>query len=176
MDGERAQVQQGGAVGPLQRFDSLEAIFLTHLHMDHLADYYNFFVLGGNVPNADNDNLAGPVRVFGPDPAGGLPPKFRGGQAPTVAPDNPTPGTRAMTEHCHQAYAYSNNMFMLESHVEAQQVGPIARRSRAGRLVLTHIGDLGHTPLDTAQWAKWASNGYDDEVTIGEDLQRIVLA
>ncbi|MDR7303807.1 MBL fold metallo-hydrolase [Haloactinomyces albus] len=45
---------------------------------------------------------------------------------------------------------------MLESHVEAQKVGPIAQRSQDRRLVLTHIGDLGHTPLDTALWAKWA--------------------
>lgn len=33
------------------RFRSLQAIFLTHLHADHLADYFNFFLLAGNVPN-----------------------------------------------------------------------------------------------------------------------------
>ena len=51
-------------------FSRLTNIFITHLHADHLADYYNYFLLGGNVTNDTNDNLAGPVRVDGPGPAG----------------------------------------------------------------------------------------------------------
>ena len=36
-------------------FANLEAIFITHQHADHLADYYNYFLLGGNVTNDSND-------------------------------------------------------------------------------------------------------------------------
>lgn len=93
------------------RLSDLEAIFLTHLHADHIADYYDFFLLGGSIPNRHKDTLGGPVAVYGPGPAGGLSPKFGGGTAPTVAPDDPTPGTRMMTQRCHEAYAYSSNMF-----------------------------------------------------------------
>src|SRR3954452_25100567 len=45
---------------------NLEAIFLTHLHADHIADYYNFFLLGGHIPNSRGDNIGGPVKVYGP--------------------------------------------------------------------------------------------------------------
>lgn len=268
---------------------NLEAIFLTHLHADHIADYYNFFLLGGHIPNSRGDNIGGPVKVYGPGPAGGLPPKFGGGEAPVVNPDDPTPGTAAMTESCHAAYAYSSNVFirdtgirdirtlmqvneipvpdvgssytntapamqpfpvmqddrvtvsgilvphgpvypafafrfdtaygsvtfsgdttytdniptlardtdlliheainvqgaqlppailshLLTSHVEVQKVGPIAQKARAQQLVLSHIADLAHHPIDSAQWTKWAGQGYDRKVSIGQDLQRITLA
>lgn len=94
------------------RLDSLRGIFLTHLHADHVADYYNFFLLGGHIENILGDTLAGPVPVYGPGPAGGLPPKFGGGTAPTVAPGSPTPGTAEMTARLHEAYAYSDNIFL----------------------------------------------------------------
>ncbi|SFM81136.1 RNAse Z [Pseudonocardia ammonioxydans] len=94
------------------RLDSLRGIFLTHLHADHIADYYNFFLLGGHIKNILGDTLAGPVPVYGPGPAGGLPPKFGGGTAPTVAPESPAPGTAEMTARLHEAYAYSDNIFL----------------------------------------------------------------
>src|SRR5574340_540577 len=96
---------------------SLNSIFLTHLHADHLGDYYNFFLLGGHIPNPNGDNLAGPVKIYGPGPADGLPPKFGGGEALTVDPQAPTPGTAAMTENLHQAYAYSDNIFLRDMDI-----------------------------------------------------------
>lgn len=30
---------------------SIRGIFITHLHADHIADYYNFFMLGAHIPN-----------------------------------------------------------------------------------------------------------------------------
>jgi len=268
---------------------NIEAIFLTHLHADHIADYYNFFLLGGHIPNSKGDNIGGPVKVYGPGPAGGLPPKFGGGDAPVVNPANPTPGTAAMTESLNAAYAYSTNVFirdtgirdirtlmqvneipvpdvgssytntapvmqpfpvmqddrvkvsgilvphgpvypafafrfdtaygsvtlsgdttythniptlakgtdlliheainvqgaqlppatlshLLTSHVEVQKVGPIAQKAGARQLVLSHIADLVHHPIDTEQWTKWACRGYDGKVSVGQDLQRITLA
>jgi ribonuclease BN (tRNA processing enzyme) len=93
-------------------FASLTGIFITHLHADHVADYYNFFLQAGSVPNQEKDNLSGPVGVYGPGPAGGLPPTFGGGEAPTVAPEAPTPGIVELTDQCHAAYAYSTNVFL----------------------------------------------------------------
>lgn len=96
---------------------SMRAIFITHLHADHVADYYNFFLLGGSVPNALGDTLPDGVDVYGPGRAGGLPPKFGGGVAPTVDPKLPTPGIKDLTESCHDAYAYSSNLFTRDSGV-----------------------------------------------------------
>ncbi|MFF4793331.1 MBL fold metallo-hydrolase [Streptomyces sp. NPDC001276] len=268
---------------------SLSGIFITHLHADHVADYYNFFLLGGSVPNQEHDNLTHPVPVYGPGPAGGLPPKFGGGQAPTVNPDSPTPGLKALTDDCHAAYAYSTNVFLrdmgiqdirsladvheielpevgatyentapamkpfvvmeddrvkvsailvphgpvfpsfafrfdtdhgsvtfsgdttysdnlialakgsdvlvheaisvegldapavfvdhlLQSHVEVQKVGPIAQRAEVDMLVLSHISEVAHNPIDVRKWKKWAQRGYSGKVIVGEDLQRIKLA
>ena len=94
---------------------SLAAIFLTHLHADHIADYYNFFMLGANIPNTLGDIVTGPVAVYGPGPAGGLAPAFGGAQVATVAPADPTPGTARMTAKAIEAYAYSSNLFMRDS-------------------------------------------------------------
>lgn len=96
---------------------NLTAIFLTHLHADHVADYYNFFLLGGYVPEPGNDNLVPPIPVYGPGPAGGLPPPFGGGQAPVVNPADPTPGTMALTRSCNASYAYSSNLFIRDSGI-----------------------------------------------------------
>lgn len=96
------------------RFSALRSIFITHLHADHIADYYNFIILAGSAPNFTGDVLS-PIDVYGPGPAGALPGKFGGGDVGTVAPNNPTPGMRDLTELCSQAYAYSSNIFMRDS-------------------------------------------------------------
>lgn len=97
------------------RFENLKSIFITHLHVDHLADYYNFFTFASS-PNSQRDQLAGPIDVYGPGSAGGLPPKLGGGEAPTVAPQDPTPGIAALTDRCHEAYAYSSNIFIRDTN------------------------------------------------------------
>jgi ribonuclease BN (tRNA processing enzyme) len=112
--GRAAATQYVRAGLPLK---NLAAIFLTHLHADHVADYYNFFLLGGFVPQPDKDNLVLPIQVYGPGPAGGLPPKFGRGQAPVVNPADPTPGTKALTKACTAAYAYSSNVFIRDSNI-----------------------------------------------------------
>lgn len=65
---------------------------------------------------------------------------------------------------------------LLQSHVEVQKVGPIAQRAGVSKLVLTHISDLAGNPLDADKWKSWAQAGYDGEVVVGDDLQRIALA
>jgi ribonuclease BN (tRNA processing enzyme) len=97
-------------------FSGLTGIFVTHLHADHIADYYNFFLLGGNVTNDSNDNLSGPVSVYGPGPAGALPPAAKP-PVDTVNPADPTPGIAALTGYLTNGYAYSHNIFIRETAI-----------------------------------------------------------
>lgn len=115
VDCGRASVTQFAAAG--LKFQSIAGVFLTHLHADHVADYYNFFMLGGHIRNQAGDHIERPVPIYGPGPAGGLQPKFGGGEAPTLNPVNPTPGTAAMTQSLHDAYAYSMNVFLRDMNV-----------------------------------------------------------
>ena len=265
----------------------LRAVFVTHLHADHVADYFNLFLLGGHLAPSQGDGLTGAVPVHGPGPAGGLPPTFGGGTSPTTNPDDPTPGLRALTDYCADAFAYSTNLFMRDSHtrqtrdlvdvreietpaaatyqntapatapftvfeddrvrvratlvphgpafpafafrfdsdhgsvtfsgdttysdnlialahrtdllvheainvvgfdgppalvdhllaghVEVQKVGPVAQRAQAGRLVLSHVGDLAAPVIDRRTWVRWASRGYDGPVRVGNDLDTFTV-
>lgn len=292
IDCGRSAVTQYAATG-LAMAD-IRDIFITHLHSDHVADYYNFALIGGVIGNSVDDKLVAPVGVYGPGDAGGLrAPNFDYPGFPVVGADvNPTPGTVEMTDRLHEAYAYTSNIFLrdngpsggppdprtlfdvrdiaipdvgasfentapdmepflvmqdenvrvtatlvphgpvypsfafrfdtdygsvtfsgdtrlsenldrlaagtdtlvheainvegsglppafvahnLESHVEVQEVGKIAQKAGATRLVLSHLGDYTGV-IDEAKWKAWAQDGYDGEVIVGRDLQRLVLA
>ena len=80
------------------------------------ADHYNYFLLGGNVTNDENDNLARPVAVHGPGPAGALPPPVKP-PVSTVRPDDPTPGISDLTAKLTEGYAYSHNIFIRETAI-----------------------------------------------------------
>ncbi len=89
----------------------LTTMFITHLHTDHIVDYYSFFASGsfGAPPGRT------PIAVYGPGPAGGLPPDEVGNPNPPTAdppPGSPTPGLLATTKALHQAFAYTNNIFI----------------------------------------------------------------
>jgi ribonuclease BN (tRNA processing enzyme) len=91
------------------RFDNLKSMFITHLHTDHIVDYFSFFLSGGYTASKGKQ----PVTVYGPGPAGGLPPSQVGQSSPaTIDPQNPTPGLAATTEALQQAFAYTNNIFI----------------------------------------------------------------
>ncbi|MCT7368563.1 MBL fold metallo-hydrolase [Mycolicibacterium llatzerense] len=91
------------------RFDQLRSLFITHLHTDHIVDYYSFFLSGGYTASPGK----GAVTVYGPGPAGGLPPSEVGNpNPPTVEPASPTPGIAAMTDALHRAFAYTSNIFI----------------------------------------------------------------
>jgi ribonuclease BN (tRNA processing enzyme) len=90
-------------------FDGLKAMFITHLHTDHITDYGSFLMSGGYTAAKDK----APVTVYGPGPAGGLPPSRVGDADPaTIDPDAPTPGLAATTAALQQAFAYTNNVFI----------------------------------------------------------------
>ncbi len=95
-------------------FYNLQAMFVTHLHADHLADYYNYFLLESGQANAEGDRLNLDTKtqlpVHGPGSAGALPVTTT--TYPTIAPQNPVPGIKDLTERLNEGYAYSYNVFM----------------------------------------------------------------
>jgi ribonuclease BN (tRNA processing enzyme) len=100
------------------RFDGLKSLFITHLHTDHIVDYYSFFLSGGYTASAGK----APVTVFGPGPAGGLPPSQVGNANPaTVDPGNPAPGLAATTDALHRAFAYTSNIFIRDMGIDDVQ-------------------------------------------------------
>jgi ribonuclease BN (tRNA processing enzyme) len=90
--------------GPL---DALRAVFLTHLHSDHVVDLNNIMTVGlyNGVHRVDQE-----VPIWGPGDRGALPPLFGAPPAPEpVAPENPTPGTRDMVDLIVRAFATDFN-------------------------------------------------------------------
>ena len=110
--------------GPL---DQLRAVFLTHLHSDHVTDLSVLFGSGlfNGLQKADL-----PVKLIGPGNRTTLPPLFGPAPAPpVVAPENPTPGTAEMWALMVQAMATDyndrarDNRFLVPSQlVEATDV------------------------------------------------------
>jgi ribonuclease BN (tRNA processing enzyme) len=59
------------------------------------------------------------VTVYGPGPAGGLPPSRVGNADPaTIAPQQPAPGLAATTAALQQAFAYTNNIFIRDMGID----------------------------------------------------------
>ena len=117
IDCGRSSVTQFEAAG--LRFDSIKNIFLTHLHADHLADYYNYFMLGGHIKNQEGDHIDQLVHVIGPGKSAALPLKWTpNGPSPDVPtlPPGDT-GTVGMTDLLNQAYSYSMNIFLRDMAV-----------------------------------------------------------
>lgn len=87
----------GFDLGPLVRH-----VFLTHLHSDHTASYWNLLHLGWP---------AHQMRVIGPGRAGLPIPRFPPGapELPLYGAANPTPGTVDMTDLLFAAHAYDLN-------------------------------------------------------------------
>ncbi len=110
VDCGRSAVTQYGRCG--LRFRDLAAVFITHLHIDHIADYANVVLLAAHGPNDVGDAVPTPFPVYGPGPAGALPPGHDGGTPPAVGEADPTPGTRALTAKSLEATAYSSNIFL----------------------------------------------------------------
>nr|MDQ3570819.1 MBL fold metallo-hydrolase [Actinomycetota bacterium] len=91
----------------------LHEVFVTHLHSDHVCDYFNLFLLGWPILQWNP-----PVDVYGPGSAGGaasLPPDDRARPAPMLHPDNPAPGLVDLTVAAIGAHAYDLNIRMREA-------------------------------------------------------------
>lgn len=100
---------------------NLRALFLTHLHQDHIADYPSLLLIGSGA----GLGTQGPVPVIGPCTRGVLENDVtgylqRGGTivragAAGGAPATVTPGTRQMTELLWQAFAQCINNMTLDA-------------------------------------------------------------
>jgi len=122
------------------KFSNLEAIFIGALHADHIADYYNYFMLA-SMENSEGDELPdGPLTVYGPGPAGALPPPAVS-PATTIAPANPTPGIKELTHRLTQGYAYSSNIFIRE-----QNTRPITEFTQGVKEI--KVPNVGANPLN----------------------------
>ena len=120
----------------------LSQVFLTHLHSDHVCEYFNLFLLGWPILQHNP-----PVHVHGPGSAGpmcALPAEDDEPAIPLVSPDEPTPGIVEVTNHQIRANAFDLNIRMREAgrsdltdlivpraisvpgHVGASPLGPVA--------------------------------------------------
>jgi ribonuclease BN (tRNA processing enzyme) len=98
-------------------FARLHAVFLTHLHADHIGDLPGMLLYPWGAREGDNGPLA-PVRVYGPSrpevvPIGDA--TFH--RETTICPDRPAPGTTDLVESILAGYAYHLNVMPLDARM-----------------------------------------------------------
>lgn len=100
--------------------DRVRALFLTHLHGDHVADLAPLLLFA---PFERRERESGPITVLGPGDRGVLPwtsVHATGGPEPEpVSPCAPTPGTVAMMDRLVEAFATDINDRILDSLARA---------------------------------------------------------
>jgi ribonuclease BN (tRNA processing enzyme) len=96
-------------------FTRLAAVFLTHMHADHVGDLPGMLLYPWGVRTGENGPLP-PIRVYGPSrpespPAG--PATFR--RRTTIHPERPFPGTSDLVDSVLAGYAYHLNVMPLDA-------------------------------------------------------------
>jgi ribonuclease BN (tRNA processing enzyme) len=98
-------------------FTCLEAVFLTHLHADHIGDLPGMLLYPWGVRVGDNGPLA-PIRVYGPSRPDTVP---TGDAAfhreTTIHPERPAPGTTDLIGSILAGYAYHLNVMPLDARM-----------------------------------------------------------
>ena len=98
-------------------FSRLEAVFLTHLHADHIGDLAGLLLYPWGVRVGDNGPLP-PIRVYGPS----RPERLPAGDAifhreTTIHPERPAPGTTDLVQSILAGYAYHLNVMPLDTRM-----------------------------------------------------------
>jgi len=99
-------------------FRGLEAVFVTHLHVDHVGDLAGLLLYpwGGRV--GDDGAPLPPVRVYGPTRPAALPAGDAAFHRRTIIhPELPAPGTADLVEHILAGYAYHLNVMPLDARM-----------------------------------------------------------
>lgn len=83
------------------------------------------------------------------------------------------PGVDRLVQRANGTPAFRNHL--IESHTTAEQVGQIATRARAKKLVLSHFvpGDMDW--ITDAMWREEVAKHYKGEIVVGRDLMEIPL-
>jgi ribonuclease BN (tRNA processing enzyme) len=98
-------------------FRKLQAVFLTHLHVDHVGDLPGMLLYPWGVRTDDLGPLP-PIRVYGPpgDPAfHGTNSAFR--QRSIIHPEQPAPGTSDLVRSICAGFAYHLNVMPLDAEM-----------------------------------------------------------
>jgi ribonuclease BN (tRNA processing enzyme) len=98
-------------------FARLEAVFLTHLHVDHVGDLTGMLLYPWGI-RFDDDGPLPPIRVYGPsspEPAPAGDAAFR--RHTTIHPERPFPGATDLVENILAGHAYHLNVMPLDWHM-----------------------------------------------------------
>jgi ribonuclease BN (tRNA processing enzyme) len=109
------------------KFPQLEAVFLTHLHADHIGDLAGLILYPWGVRTSDS----GPVHVYGPSrpqtpPTGDE--TFH--RDTTIHAERPFPGTTDLVESLLAGYAYHLNVMPLDCYMP--DAGALVRATDIG--------------------------------------------
>ena len=121
--GERIYVIDCGRGAPSAFVDSgldfrrLEAVFVTHLHADHVGDLPGMLLYPWGVRSGDQGPLP-PITVYGPASPGALPSGDAAFRPETIIhPERPAPGTTDLVQNILAGYAYHLNVMPLDARM-----------------------------------------------------------
>src|ERR1700677_4783594 len=98
-------------------FTRLEAVFLSHLHADHIGDLPGMLLYPWGVRVGDNGPLA-PIRVYGPARPDTVPTGHAEFHRETIIhPERPAPGTTDMIGSILVNYAYHLTVMPLDARM-----------------------------------------------------------
>jgi ribonuclease BN (tRNA processing enzyme) len=98
-------------------FAGITAVYLTHLHADHVGDLAGMLLYGWGARTAPSGppGVVAPVEVHGPARPARLPGGAGFGRITTIAADRPVPGTSDLVGHILAGYAYHLNVMPLDA-------------------------------------------------------------